>query len=67
MIPVVSSQIKAVGYDEDESELFVQFKNGRIYVYHEVPNREYVAILNASSPGTYFADHIKSKFEYQQL
>lgn len=62
MVPVVSSNIAAVGYDENTHMLAVQFSNGRTYRYAGVPNGEFQNLLNASSVGSYFASNIKNIF-----
>ncbi len=62
MTPVSSSNIAAVGYDEDTKMLTVQFNNGRTYRYAGVPNGEYQNLLNATSVGNYFATNIKNIF-----
>lgn len=62
MTPVDSSNIAAVGYDEDTHMLQVQFNNGRTYRYAGVPNGEYQNLLNATSVGNYFATNIKNIF-----
>jgi hypothetical protein len=62
MVPVASSNIAAVGYDESTKMLQVQFNNGRMYRYVGVPNGEFQNLLNASSVGSYFARNIKNVF-----
>ncbi|MEA3207487.1 MAG: hypothetical protein QOE70_544 [Chthoniobacter sp.] len=57
--PVSSSSLRAVGYDEAASILEVEFVDGGVYEYSNVPAKEYTSLMAASSIGSYFATHIK--------
>lgn len=57
---VVSSLIKRVRYDDETLE--IQFANGQIYAYQNVPPEEYESLMEASSPGSYFHDNIKGSY-----
>ena len=59
MFPVTSSNIAAAGYDEDTSELVVQFKNGASYSYSGADRSMLDNLLSSPSPGKYFAAAIK--------
>jgi hypothetical protein len=37
MIPVSSSNIESIGYDEQNGQVYVRFLNGSLYVYKGVP------------------------------
>lgn len=67
MTPVVSSQIKSVGHDEDEQKLYVEFKNGRVYEYSNVPEYIYTKLINNHSPGGYFTAVIRGMYDYLSL
>ncbi len=56
---VSSSNIKSIGYDNSTSVLEVEFLNGNIYQYSNVPERLYVNLMNASSHGEYLDAYIK--------
>lgn len=47
---VISSRILSVGWENDTLE--VQFHNGSIYQYYNVPHSEYVSFMNSSSLGS---------------
>lgn len=66
-INVVSGNLKAVGYDEFEHFLIVDFKNGRSYRYLNVPLKTYEALLAASSKGKYFNQQIKDRYKFIRL
>lgn len=65
MIPVVSSNIRSIGYEN--STLYVRFNNGSLYAYNRVPISEYNALMSASSHGTYLAAHIKGRYSYRRI
>lgn len=60
MISVVSSVIRAVGYDG--STLYVEFCNGRTYNLSRVPEYHFHGLINASSPGWYWNAYLKGKY-----
>jgi hypothetical protein len=57
--PVISTNLATVGYDDIAGMLEVEFKNGRVYQYLDVPRMHFDAILRAGSPGEYFNANIK--------
>lgn len=59
MQPVSSSDLAAVGYDEDTATLRIEFLKGGTYEYHGVPKDIYDGLINASSKGKYFDQFIK--------
>lgn len=66
--PLVSSNIKAVGYDKKEKELEIAFHSGGEYTYKDVPRGLYARLLKVKSPGKFFHKHIKknNKFEFEK-
>ena len=68
MVPVESTSIKFVGYDEDARELYIRFLNrGRTYVYFDVPPDAYAALLDAPSKGRYLNFEIKPYHRYRRV
>ena len=61
LVPVISSNLAAVGYDEISGEMQVQFQNGRIYSYQNVPPDVYMGLVNAPSKGQYFGVMIRNQ------
>jgi hypothetical protein len=57
--PVSSSNLRAVGYDADTRTLEVEFLNGGLYSYSNVPLTIHAGLMSASSHGSYFDAHIK--------
>lgn len=60
---VTSSYIDSVGYDESKKLLEITLRSGEVYRYKEVPEDIYKGILRASSPKTYFKEHIRDAFQ----
>lgn len=79
-IPVVSSDLKSVGYDPAARVLEVEFKNKKdwglspVYQYFnvppEVPPELYEGLIRAPSKGKFFSAKIRSypqRYPYQQI
>ena len=65
MTPVTSSLIAAVGYDESQRELTVEFKKGGVtYAYKPIPYAVYTAMQEAVSVGSFFLRNIKGQYPY---
>ena len=62
-IPVVSSNIAAVGYDKESCILEIEFHHGAICQYRAVPEKVYEELMNSPSQGAYFLNEIKNRFE----
>lgn len=64
MHEIVSSNIKAVGYDRDSKTLQITFSNGSTYTYTDVPLAMYEGIFTADSAGRYVQQFIvKGKYK----
>jgi len=64
---VSSSNIVAVGYDEDLQLLEVEFLNGSVYQYMNVPSVVYTQLIEASSAGQFFNTHVKNAYPTQRV
>ena len=66
--PVNSSNIAAIGYDPDSQILEVEFLDGSIYDYSDVPDYHFEGIMAAPSKGQYLHQHIKKGgYTYQRV
>jgi hypothetical protein len=65
--PVSSSNIASVGYDENTEILEVEFLNGSIYEYKNVPLVIYQEFINAASLGSYFNREISKTYPYEKV
>ena len=61
-IPVQSTEIAVIGYDESKALLEVVFRRGGVYRYRGVPQEIHHQLLEAPSVGTYFAQNIKDAY-----
>ena len=59
MVQLNSSCIKAVDYSPESRRLQVWFPKNGPYTYFDVPLTAYERLINAASPGRYFAENIK--------
>ena len=59
---VNSSNIDSIGYDENSKVLEIEFKSGGVYQYANVSKEIFVALMEASSHGSFFHARIKDKF-----
>lgn len=64
-IRVKSSNIHSVGYDKLHKVLQVEFLNGSIYQFYDVPENIYKNILKADSKGKYFNCNVSGRFRYE--
>ncbi|CAC9531336.1 hypothetical protein [uncultured Gammaproteobacteria bacterium] len=67
MIQVSSSNIAAVGYDEQNEIVHVQFLNNTEYIYKGAPQHEYEGLLNAPSVGSYLNRNFKNFYPYERI
>lgn len=56
---VSSSNIASIGYNASEMILEVEFLNGAIYQYYDVPQSVYDGLMSASSHGSYLDAYVK--------
>lgn len=64
MIFVDSSNIEAIGYDEDNQELHVRFLSGASYIYSGVPRQIFDDLMEAPSKGSFLNREIKGVYQY---
>lgn len=63
--PIVSSNLKTVGYDGYRHILEIEFKSGSIYQYFDVPEEIYKQLFSVSSAGRFFHKYIGNTFRYK--
>lgn len=59
-----SSNVVRFAYDEPAQVLKVEFKNGAIYDYYDVPESLFQVMRSAPSAGQFLAQNVKSRFRY---
>ena len=67
MIPVVSSNVRAVGYDGASNTLQVEFLNGSLYQYFDVPKQVFEGLKADASVGGYLHENIKGIYHYSRV
>ncbi|MDD4527548.1 MAG: KTSC domain-containing protein [Candidatus Margulisbacteria bacterium] len=67
MIPVSSSNVAKIGYEESTNTLRVEFLDGSLYDYSGVPQPEFYNLKNASSVGGYLNSNIKGVYKYKKV
>jgi len=65
--PVESKSVASVGYDSERFELEVEFHNGRVYRYEQVPIAASRLLLQAPSVGEYINKVVKPRFTAKAL
>ena len=63
-VKVESSTVAEVGYDYENKGLEVHFKNGREYIYENVPVEVYAKMLEADSKGKYLNESVIGRYTY---
>jgi len=66
-IPVKSSNLHSVGYDEESQILEIEFLNGGVYEYSEIPKKLHEGLIAAPSHGKYYNQYIKGQFPSKKL
>jgi lysyl-tRNA synthetase class 2 len=61
-----STAIKSFDYDAEKKILKVEFNNGSVYLYRDVPKDIYKGLKDSPSIGQYFNSHIKDKFGFDR-
>lgn len=67
MTNVDSSNVAAVGYDEDSQTLQVEFNNGATYQYFDVPIGVFEGLRDAASVGQYLNQQVKGIYRYSRV
>ena len=62
--PVISSNVVAVGYDPNTLTLEVEFKDGAVYLYFDVPETVYQELMRADSIGKFMNANIRNNYRY---
>lgn len=66
-VSVTSSELRSVGYSEDEQILEVEFQSGGIYQYFGVAAELHKRLISAPSVGRFFNEWIREKHFYQRI
>jgi hypothetical protein len=61
-LQVRSRIISSVYFDPRDGKLRILFRNGEVRLFDSVPECEAVEMVNSSSPGNYYIEHIRTRF-----
>jgi len=67
MIPVSSSNIESIGYDDANQEVYVRFLNNTTYKYKGVTLYEFENFRDAPSQGSYLHRNFKNVYPYERV
>ncbi len=62
-----SSNVASAGYDDQTCTLEIEFRNGGIYQYFDVPRPIYEQFIGAGSPGSFLHQQIRGVFRYARV
>jgi hypothetical protein len=66
-VPLNSTLLAAMSFQAEAALLYLEFRDGALYCYRNVPHEIYEGLLTASSKGVYFNRQIRGCFEYVLL
>jgi len=64
---VASSNIASIGYDESTQTLEVEFHNGTVYQYYNVPPSMHEQLMSEGSKGRFLNTYIKNAYPYSRV
>ena len=65
--PVISSNVAAIAFDDENSILYIKFLDASIYMYWDFPAGEMTMFRVASSFGKFVWARVRDKYEYQRI
>lgn len=65
--PIKSSLFKSFGYDPATRHLHLEFHNGDVWRYDDVPAERAATMQEAASPGAYFGSRIKGQYTRKKV
>lgn len=67
-VPLESSAMEAVAYNEDSATLRILFRKGYVYEFYVVPSSVYQEFLRATSKGRFFDEILRNgRFTWKRL
>ncbi len=65
--PVKSRILRSVGYDDSTKILEIEFQNGLVYQFLDVPPKVYADLIHSGEIGKYFSEKVRPKFQTKQV
>ena len=66
-LPVKSRILRSVGYDASTKILEIEFQNGLVYQFLNVPPKVSADLMRSDEIGKYFTDKVRSRFQTKQV
>jgi lysyl-tRNA synthetase class 2 len=63
-VPVESRALATIGYSKRIRALEIEFRNGAIYRYLDVPPAIYRALIRAPSRARFYHENVRGKYRY---
>lgn len=63
---VASTSVAAIGYDEPSQTLEVEFLNGNVYQYYNVPANMHEQLMQSPSKGQFINTYIKNSYPFSR-
>lgn len=60
--PVESTALASVGYSKRLHALEIEFRDGLVYRYLDIPAATYLNLINADSQARYYNDNVRGKY-----
>jgi hypothetical protein len=64
---VASSNISSIGYDPATETLEVEFLNGTVYQYYNVPQNMFDTMMQEPSKGRFLNTYIRTAYPYSRV
>jgi KTSC domain-containing protein len=64
---VASSNVRSIGYDSASNTLEVEFLNGFVYQYYNVPSLVHEELMKSGSKGAFLNSQIKPVYPFSRV
>lgn len=66
-VEISSTNLKGAEFNTEENKLLVEFNNGSIYEYENVPWEIFTKFRLSESQGSYFSKNISRTYKYKKI
>jgi hypothetical protein len=66
-LPLESTMLASAAYSPEQTLLDLEFRNGTLYRFFDVPAACFQRFMASDSKGAYFNRNIRNRFRYQLL
>lgn len=64
--PLSSSNVASAGHDPATNTMEVEYKDGSVYHYHDVPKDIHEGLMSAKSAGGFIHANVKGKYKHSR-